>query len=87
MLTRLLTPVRTLLLVAVFALSMPFATAQPNAEPQRSAATAQTYSERGRSSNDDPTGGLLIILGIVGGLILLAWIASRIGDTRTDTVE
>jgi hypothetical protein len=87
MLTKLLTPVRALLLMLVFALSVPVAVAQVDTESQRGATTARTHADATRTSNDDPTGGLLIILGIVGGLILLAWIASRIGDTRTDTVE
>lgn len=82
-----LTPVRVLFLAAALAFSMQVAVAQGNGEPPRTAATARTRNDAPAATRDESsTGGVLIILGIVGGLILLAWIASRVADNRTDTV-
>jgi hypothetical protein len=44
-------------------------------------ATARTRADEYPAERDEaPVGGLLIIAGVVAGVILLAWICSRVGD-------
>jgi hypothetical protein len=87
MMNNILTPMRALLLAAALAFSMQAAVAQSSGEPPRTTPTARTRSDAPATHRDESSqGGVLIILGIVGGLIVLAWICSRVGDNRTDTV-
>jgi hypothetical protein len=90
MLTSFATPVRTLVLAAalVFAAQMAEARADSIDQPQttaRSTARTKTDSKADTDPADRdgvPVGGILIIVGIVGVVILLAWVASRMGDNR-----
>jgi hypothetical protein len=78
-------PVRAFLLATILAFAALAAEGR--------AATAQTpiaTVTTGRSKNEEnpsdrdaaPVGGILIVVGIVGGIILLAWVCSRISDNR-----
>ena len=91
MLNRFATPIRAVLVALALAFAAHAADARGSDEASRAVATARTTArtENGTPAAEQdsfPLGGLLIVAGIVGGLIVLAWIASRIGDSRTDTV-
>jgi hypothetical protein len=80
------TPVRTLLLAAALAFAAQMADARgPGADqPQTTGrTTARTKADAEPTDRDGiPVGGILIIVGIVGVVIVLAWVASRMGDNR-----
>lgn len=80
-------PVRALLLAAVLALCVQSADARSTAPDQvQTSATRGTARTKGDAVPADRDGisvdGVLIILGIVGVVIVLAWVCSRVGDTR-----
>jgi hypothetical protein len=84
MMTYFTTPVRTLLLAAVLAFAVQVAEARGD-QPQTTTvrATHRTKAEADVTERDGvPVGGILIIVGIVGVVIVLAWVCSRIGDSR-----
>ncbi len=72
------TPVRAVLLAVALVL------ATSAIEPRIATATVPTartrVDEYPAEHDETPVGGMLIIAGIVAGVILLAWIASRVGD-------
>jgi hypothetical protein len=81
------TSVRVAVLAAALAFTAQGALAGPTAAAPQPTATARTTArtpgegpaaERGDGTLD----GTLIIVGIVGVVILLAWVCSRVGDTR-----
>ena len=69
--------VRTLLLVAVLALAAQPTHATGPAAPAPAARTARTEID-----DDLHLDGWLIIAGLVGTLIFVAWIASRLGEDQ-----
>lgn len=78
------TIVRSLLLTAALALAAPVAEAARHAphrttEPSKSA-PADTKSAP--AGDEVPLDGLLIIAGIVVVVVLIAWLASRMGDNK-----
>jgi hypothetical protein len=86
MLPSLVAPVRILFLVAALALAASAVDARSSA-PDQPQSTARTLSQsKGEPQAPAPDGvsveGVLIILGIVGVVIVLAWVASRVGDSR-----
>jgi hypothetical protein len=84
MLNDLTTPVRAALLAAalVFAAHALEARAAGPAQAMATAATARTRTDEYPADRGEvPVGGILIIAGIVAGVILLAWICSRVGDS------
>ena len=84
MLTSFRVPVRTLFLAAVLAFAAQAADARSTtAEPQTTTARA-TARTKGEAAPADgfPVDGALIVVGIVGVVIVLAWVCSRIGDSR-----
>jgi hypothetical protein len=87
MLNRFTRQVRTTLLAAILAFAALSADAHAAGTPLPIVATATTpnRSKHDTTPTDDgiPVGGILIVLGIVGGIILLAWIASRMSDNRS----
>jgi len=93
MLTYLATPVRTLLLAAILAFAAQTADARGTGadQPQTTTVrtTARTKADTDTAATADtaerdgiPLGGILIIAGIIGVVIVLAWVASRMGDSR-----
>jgi hypothetical protein len=84
------TPVRTLLLAMALTFATQAADARGNAAdpPQMTArASARTKTDTDTTASvaerdGIPLGGILIIVGIVGVVIVLAWVASRMGDNR-----
>ncbi len=91
MLTYLVTPVRAALLALALVCSTQVAEALSTATDQPQTATARTTARtRGDADAADrdgvPVGGVLIIIGIVGAVIFLAWVCSRIGDNRRPTM-
>lgn len=76
--------VRAILLVTVLAFAAQTATAQPIAteQPQTTARTTRN-KESAEATDRDSLDGLLIIVGIVGVVIFLAWACSRVGDNRS----
>ena len=91
MLTYLVTPVRAALLALALVCSTQMADARATATDQPQTATARTTARtRGDADAADrdgvPVGGVLIIVGIVGAVIFLAWVCSRIGDNRRPTM-
>jgi hypothetical protein len=90
MLTCLNTPVRALLLAAALTFAAHAdvraaaqevqTTARASARTRADAPAADTQAaDRG---DEFPLGGVLIIVGIVGVVIVLAWVCSRFGDSR-----
>jgi hypothetical protein len=83
MLNYLTTPVRAALVAAalVFAAHALEVRAAGPAQALATATTARARTDEDPTDRDAaPVGGLLIIAGVVAGVILLAWICSRIGD-------
>jgi hypothetical protein len=81
MLLHLRTSVRALLLVTAlaFAIDAP-STRATAAQPHPSAQTkANTHTP---DRDEFPIEGALIVVGIVGVVIVLAWVCSRFGDSR-----
>jgi hypothetical protein len=71
-------PVRAVLLAAALVLA---AGALEARAVDATVATARTRADEYPAGRDEsPVGGILIIAGIVAGVILLAWICSRVGD-------
>lgn len=82
MMNSLPTFIRVGLLATVLAFTVQVANAGPPT-PARVATTARTRNDAPVADNHEaPYGGLLIIAGIVGGVIVLAWICSRVSDNR-----
>ena len=79
-------PVRTFLLATILAFAALAAdahTATAQTQPVATMTTGRTKNEENPTDRDAaPVGGVLLIVGIVGGIILLAWICSRINDNR-----
>ena len=85
------TPVRAALLAAALFCPIPLADARGAATDQPPTATARTTArskgDAGAPDRGEVTvGGVLIIVGIVGAVIFLAWVCSRIGDSRRHTM-
>ena len=78
--------VRALLLAAALAFAAQAADARSASDPPQATAarsTARTRSEAAPANRDEISiDGVLIIVGIVGAVIVLAWVCSRFGDTR-----
>jgi hypothetical protein len=86
MLTYLTTPIRAVLLAAALAFAAQTADARSTSTDQQTT-TARTKgeappTERAGVSVD----GLLLIAGIVGAVIIFAWVCSRVGDNRRPTM-
>ncbi len=80
MVAYLTTPVRALLLAAALAFTgQAFAANEPSAAARP---TARTQTDAPQP-DETPLGGVLLIVGLVGVVILLAWVCSRIGDSRS----
>ena len=77
-----MTPVRALLLALTLTFTAQAAVA--GFTGQRSTARSNVDAA---TKNDDAADGLLILAGIVGVLILLAWVSSYISDQRSHVVE
>ena len=74
-------PLRAVLLAMALAIM-----AQP-AEAGSRTTTVRTRTETTVTESDDSSdGGVLIIAGIVGVVVVLAWVCSRIGDNRSSNV-
>jgi hypothetical protein len=87
MLIALRTPVRSLLLAVVLAFAAQAVDARAAAGEQPQTTTVRsTARSKGEAAPANPEGvsvdGVLIIVGIVGVVIFLAWVCSRFGDTR-----
>ena len=81
------TSVRALLLAAALAFAAQAADARPSsADPVQTATVRSTARTRDANAPADRDGisvdGVLIIVGIVGVVIVLAWVCSRFGDSR-----
>jgi Mn2+/Fe2+ NRAMP family transporter len=75
------TTIRALVIAVVLAFTVQVAQASRPADSI--SATARTTSEPTTTGREEaPLDGLLILAGIVGVVILLAWAASRVGDRR-----
>ena len=82
MMTHLVAPVRALLLTAALVFATQTVAAGPTTpnHPQATS-TARTKGDADATDRDGvPLGGVLIIIGIVGVVIVLAWVCSRVGD-------
>ena len=80
------TSVRALLLAAALAFAAQAADPRAAAEPAQTTVrgTTRTNADAPAPNRDEfPLDGALIIVGIVGVVIALAWVCSRIGDSRT----
>ena len=89
--TYLTTPVRAALLAAALLCPIQLAEARGPAADQAQTATARTTArtkgDAGAPDRGEVTvGGVLIIVGIVGAVIFLAWVCSRIGDNSRPTM-
>jgi hypothetical protein len=84
MVAYLMTPVRALLLALALTFTAQAAVAD---SPATAARTTARSKANANTEKDDTADGLLIIAGIVGVLILLAWLSSRIGDNRSHVVD
>lgn len=85
MLTHLITPVRVLLLSAALAVAAQALDVRAAPEPTQATtrATARTRADAPSSDRDEfPYEGILIVVGIVGIVIGIAWVASRLGDNH-----
>ena len=86
MLTYFTTPVRSLLLAAALAFAAQAADVRADDRPQTTTAARTSARTRGDADTPDrdgvPVGGVLIIAGVVGVVILLAWVCSRVSDNR-----
>jgi hypothetical protein len=84
MLTSLRTPLRALFLVAALAFAAQTADARPTAPEPQTTTTRSTARTKGETAKADGVSvdGLLIIVGIIGAVIVLAWACSRVGDSR-----
>jgi hypothetical protein len=91
MLTSLSTLTRVLVVAAVlgFAVEASRASASGQQPQTTTRTTARSKTETPANGRDEsPLGGLLIIAGIIGAIVVLAWVASRMGDNRrSDTVS
>ena len=79
------TSVRAVLLVVALTFTIDALGARATASPPQSSAhtTARTRANAPAPNRDEfPLEGALIIVGIVGVVIVLAWVCSRIGDSR-----
>jgi hypothetical protein len=89
MLNRFAIPVRALLLAVLLTFAAQAAEARSTAtdQPQTTArSTSRTKDGAGAPDRDSSSlDGLLIIVGIVGVVIFLAWACSRVGDNRSAT--
>jgi hypothetical protein len=85
MLLYLRTSLRDLLvaLALALALSATSATATATANPASARTTAPTKTDAAHDRDEFPLEGALIIIGIVGVVIVIAWVCSRVGDTRS----
>jgi|GEM_PF-5499194 len=76
----------TFLRAALLAVVLAFAAQVANADPKVPAPIATTARTKNDTpvadNNEAPLGGLLIIAGIVVGVVVLAWICSRVSDNR-----
>jgi hypothetical protein len=87
MLTYISAPVRTLLLAAALAFAAQAADARATAaDPPQTTTARTTARSKGEAAPTSADGvavdGVIIIVGIVGVVIVLAWVCSRIGDSR-----
>ena len=86
MLIALRTPVRSLLLAMVLAFAVHAVDARTAAAEQPQTTARSTARSKGDAAPANPEGvsvdGVLIIVGIVGVVIFLAWVCSRVGDSR-----
>ena len=80
----LITSLRAVLFAAFLACAVPAVNAGPTSEATHTTArTARTTGEAPRTAPDGvTTDGVLIIVGIVGAVVVLAWVCSRFGDNR-----
>ncbi len=83
------TPVRVLLLAAALAFAAQTAdAARHTTEPVTTArTTARTKTDTTAQQEELPIDGLLIIVGVVGLVILLAWVCSRVGDSSSHVTD
>ncbi len=81
MFTSIFTPIRTLLLAVALAFAAQ-AVAAPSLTLATTTTTTHTKNEAAGQSDGTPIGGILIVAGIVAGVIVLAWICSRVSDNR-----
>jgi beta-lactamase regulating signal transducer with metallopeptidase domain len=86
MLISLGTPLRSLLLAVVLAFAAHAVDARAAGQEQPQTTARSTARSKGEAAPTAPEGvpvdGVLIIIGIVGAVILLAWVCSRVGDSR-----
>lgn len=92
MLNYLVNPIRVLLLVAALTFAVQLAEARAAGDQSQPVATARTTARTKNDANapdpnTTPVTGILIIVGIVGGIILLAWICSRISDSSRPSMS
>jgi hypothetical protein len=78
-------PIRTLLLAAALAFAAQAADARSTAPGPAATVrgTARSETDAAPANADGvPIDGVVIVVGIVGVVILLAWVCSRVGDSR-----
>lgn len=81
-------PVRALLIVAVLLAAVRTADAGAGAPAPTSKQTATEGAKAAPpATNDDvPLDGLLIIAGVIGLVVIIAWVASRVGENRSHVI-
>ena len=81
-------PVRALLLAAALAFAGQSAVARDTTEPTAATAraTARTKPDTAAEADGVPLTGVLIIVGVVGLVVVIAWVCSRIGDNRSHLI-
>ncbi|QJW96391.1 hypothetical protein [Frigoriglobus tundricola] len=87
--THLITSIRAVLFATLLTCAGPAANAGSAGTPTNATArtTAHTTGEAPRADRDGvPADGALIIVGIVGAVVLFAWVCSRFGDSRQPTI-
>ena len=78
------TPVRALLLAAALAFAGQTADAARHTTEQTATARTTARTRTDAAADDEfPLDGVLMIVGLVGAVILLAWVCSRIGDNSS----
>ncbi len=89
MLKYLITSIRAVFFAALLTCAVPVAHAGPTREYTHTNAVPTAHTT-GEASQTDRAGattdGIFIIVGIVGAVVLFAWVCSRFGDNRQPTI-
>jgi hypothetical protein len=72
--------IKALFAAMLLSLSIPFAFAERNAGNHRTTETTTVSTSQPHEPAGSPEIGVLIIIGVIGLLVFVAWVFSRIGE-------